>query len=189
MLIQLTTGTESFATGAIKITAFVKKSYDADPVPIFLASRDQHSGIRVSRPTDQFPASTLNQDHGFWQQTTFDIPAGMSVKLWVSQKFVHQVFYDNSYFILAVREQASLCRLGVRLSGDQRAARSWAYMEGRFDIIDPVMFEQMNITSFEGELYGSEAWIMAGTENFRYEVLEQGEDFVLPPTDHSHWRG
>lgn len=181
MLLSTTYGSEAFANPNRSVTiAVYSKSQpgDDEPRPLFNAARDPKSNISL-RNTNVNPASGLNPAHGEWTTTSYDLPEGSLVKVWVQHKYETDIVYDETFFLLMIRQAAGLKQLGIRLTEHERALTGWAYYEGRFDIIDPEDFTQLDITYLPGEVYGSEAYCDI-SDNFRIEILEPGNVFVPP---------
>lgn len=181
MLLSVTFGSETFRQPdrTVKIQGFHKKNAGEDiPAPLYVAARDPHSGIR-ERKSEFNMASAHNPEHGNWVESTYDVPEANFVKLWVQHKYETDVFYDTTFLMLIVRNDSGLRRLGIKLSQHDKALRSWAYVEGKFDVVEPEWFERMGLSYMPNEQYAGVEYLNV-SDNFRLETTEAGSPFHPP---------
>lgn len=179
MLLSLTLGNETYRRPDVScsIQAGVRLTPDDYGDAIGIVARDPASGVRLVRST-QIQASNVNPAHGAWTDLQYEVPAGCFVDINVTKTVIGDWLH---VIMLRMRETAPLVRLGLRLTGHERSARTWAYVEGRFDIMrHPEDYEEIGIVdanprAIHIDMDAIRSDVRAGlSSNFRYEELEPG---------------
>lgn len=179
MIISLTIGNETYRNPdcSMRLSASYHQPGQREPQSVVDAARDPGSGMRF-RSAEQHPASNVNPAHGIWNTNSYEVPEGAIIQI--------TAMYDSDstcIMILRVRENAPLIRLGIKLTGHERAARTWAYYEGRFDImeLDDIDDDVEKWLPQNASYFNLEA-IREATSNFAYQELEAGVPYQEPIT-------
>ncbi len=183
MLVRCALGHETFRNPdrGIRITAGWRRYPHEVGDSITTAARDSLSGVTL-RSSNQTPASNVNPAHGVWTDFEYDFAPLDRVEGGIIDV---QVWRGDELFVifLRLREHAPLVNVGIGLTNHERALRSWVGFEGRFDIINLSEYESMDLalSPLRGITYLSREDIDSST-NFRYRVLEAGQEYIPPPT-------
>ncbi|KRW94259.1 hypothetical protein [Paracoccus sp. MKU1] len=148
MLIQVTTGSESFKTGASKYHVFVVPStrYNLPD------RKEQHIGIvqRLNLPSipvrqvsaERSPAAAGSMvDLGSWTKTTFEVPDGLILKVWGQRTLSGAAIGADrgvtgiGAMLIQTRASAALRRITCLRVPDRQASVTTVTLEGRFDVL------------------------------------------------------
>ena len=140
MMINTTTGNENWETASAKVQLFFTPTteFAGREIPVWRLSKGDNPSVHVTQRNNNRLAAApgLIDTFGYWNTSSYEVPNGVLLKLFMQRKQIAGGPGSNlmgSLFI-RMREQASLRRVTMRLTGDPRAAFTSVHTEGRFDI-------------------------------------------------------
>lgn len=136
-IITMTTGREQFPgrSAQVNVTYIPGNKFGGREESMLLASRGAVGGLTIRRTSHSATPAGIGMKPsvvGEWETATYDVPEGVTLKLWAQQ----QIGVANmALALLEVRAKAPLYRISVDLTGYVRASTPVAHIEGRFDIL------------------------------------------------------
>lgn len=138
-IVELTHGAVSTSgSGTMNVDAYYMRKADAAEQVLFDAEKDTKSGINIISPAEVIPSGSFSTGKK-WITTRNEYPEGSYIKILISSTSMIRGVpqFDKSLIILRSREGAALQQISVKLPTDPKAAMSFLYVTGRFDILTP----------------------------------------------------
>jgi len=146
MLFKAFSGEETFPGATCKVRLFYRRTAKAQELPVHIAQRDSGGGLR-NISTEFLNACEGTDLRGKWINATFDIPDGAYMQMWMQRRGGGGFGFTTAKLLMRTREDAALRRVRVALTGHERAVCTAGYIEGRFDVITPEMFEAFGVAT------------------------------------------
>lgn len=140
MLIETMTGNQNFPGKMAKAYVFVTPTTrfprTEGETHLFTAAKEGIFGIRKHSGGGRILAAEgMTDAAGFFNQTTYDIPEGVLLKVFASKKPQASSQQRTGSLFLLAREHGPLQRVEVVLNDHPGATVTRCHVEGRFDIL------------------------------------------------------
>ena len=141
-MVSMMSGQETNSLGLVKFHQFIVPCTAfplAKEIFVWEAARgvDPRITIRTSGKISEIPAvENARVDMGKWLSSTYDIPAGCILKMFVFKKTASNPVATTAAMFVRLREGAPLTRISAILTGYDRSTITRAACEGRFDVLN-----------------------------------------------------